>query len=64
MSLLSVMSKAIKIHLSDSEYIEVEKLVKDGFGRTKADFVKTAIVRHTCRCETNTENKNVRRVKE
>lgn len=51
------MSKAIKIYLSDSEYTGVEKLVKAGFGRTKADFVKTATVRHTCKCEASTENR-------
>ena len=52
-----VMTKAIKIYLSDSEYIGVEKLVRAGFGRTKADFVKTAIVRHAYKCEASIEDK-------
>jgi len=43
--------KAIKVCLSDSEYAGVEKMVKAGIGRTKSDFVRTAVLMHTNRCE-------------
>jgi len=51
-TLLSANMKAIKVCLSDSEYAGVERLVKAGFGRTKSDFVRTAILMHTDKCET------------
>jgi hypothetical protein len=38
------MTKVILIRVSDSEYSEIEGLVSRGYGRTKADFVKTATV--------------------
>ena len=36
------MTKVVKILLSDVEYFEIEKMIKSGIGRNKADFVKTA----------------------
>ena len=38
----STMTKVVKILLSDVEYFEIEKMIKSGIGRNKADFVKTA----------------------
>lgn|GEM_PF-4482942 len=54
---IACMNKTIRVYLSDSEYDGVEKLVKAGFGRTKADFAKTAILMHTCKCEAHAKNK-------
>ena len=56
MTLLSDMTKTIKVYLSESEYTGIEKLIDAGFGRTKADFVKTAVVIHAYRCKTGTGN--------
>ena len=50
------MTKTIKVRLSDDEYTVIENLVQAGFGRTKADFVKTAVVIHTYRYKTGIGN--------
>ena len=51
------MCKTIRVYLSDSEYNGVERLVKAGFGRTKADFAKTAVLMHICKYEAVTGNR-------
>lgn len=40
------MTKQIMIRVSEKEFSEIERLVRCGYGRTKADFVKTAAVLH------------------
>jgi len=47
---LAIMVKTILVRLSDSEYSDIETLVNDGAGRSKADFVKTAAILHIERC--------------
>jgi len=38
------MTKQIMIRVSEIEFSEIEELVKCGYGRTKADFVKSSTV--------------------
>jgi len=38
------MTKIIKISLSDEEYDRVDSLVCQGFGRSKSDFARSAVV--------------------
>jgi len=38
------MTKQIMIRVSENDFSEIESLVESGFGRTKADFAKTAVI--------------------